>query len=86
MLKSIIIYCSCSFLLPSFTSSPSTFFHHLLCMNKTNEQSNTELDNNPSAIPRVEFTATAVSVLESGKMVQLGLARSRNLKDKITIR
>jgi len=36
--------------------------------------------------PRVEFVATAVSVLESAKVAQLTLVRSRNLSEKITIR
>ena len=49
-------------------------------------ETKTEHDSNPTATPRVEFAATAVSVLENAKIVQLGLVRSRNLKDKVTIR
>lgn len=36
--------------------------------------------------PRIEFTATAVSVLESAKIVQLGLIRSRNLMERVSVR
>lgn len=55
---------------------------------QTNKQtkSKTENDSNPTATPRVEFAATAVSVLESAKIVQVGLVRSKNLSEKVTIR
>lgn len=46
----------------------------------------TEPDVNSSAKAQVEFTATAVSVLESGKTVQLGLVRSVNTSKKVTVR
>ena len=63
-------------------------------MNNNNKQTNTnknktkktENDSNPTATPRVEFAATAVSVLESAKIVQVGLVRSKNLTEKVTVR
>lgn len=44
------------------------------------------VDPEPTPKAKVEFTATAVSVLESGKVVQLGVVRSLNLKKKVTVR